>query len=357
MKNAVVILIFSLVIVSSIFALQAINLKQMTLRDSEDKKSSHGSVFEATTRLPEFQTTGARAQRIDYYDYILGTNLKFALSDVRSYKCSIILGVIQDIKPGEGNNLVKHVDFLVEDWMTGLRGESGNNLQLIFDTRVSSKADWNEKPFDNVRLERGQRLIISYCPARDYYRLVLSDQAYFQSVREVIAYDTLDFADETSDKIIDRIRSEKNLVFAGYIIERFSSMSTVGDVENRAKVLVELLDDPIVPKKDWGRMLAPLSEYLRRDNLLTSATQNELVRKLGELGGGDDDYQAQQSILFLIRLMRDEKIDFARFLNKEKTAKLNQNYKRLLKLKYSIIMSNSMPDERKKFEERLSQNH
>ncbi len=286
-----------------------------------------------------------RDEKSDDYEYVVGVNLALALIEVRSNGCSIISGIAQDIRPG-GDELVKHIDFFVNDWMTGRREGAKDVLPLVFNTRVSNKAARNEKPFEGVRLEVGRRLIVSYCPETDFTRIALSDESYFPIVKEVIEYDAFDLFEESSDKILDRIKLEKNLIFEGYIIERFSRMGTAGNVNNRAKVLVELLGNKAIPKTGWGRISGQLDYLLSSESDLLPSIREKITEKLVMMGSGRNREEAEQAIALLVSTSQKNKTDIAPFLNDENRTNLIQNYELLVKEKF-------LPQERTKFEEKL----
>ena len=273
---------------------------------------------ESTTASPENKISRTDASYPDKYEYTIGVNLAQALSE----RSLIFAGVIQGVKSSEGDKQLKIVEFLVDDWIVGKRDTTGNSLQLTFNIAVNIKAGPDENSYEGVKLVSGQRLIVGGDLSTNSFRFVLSDEAYFSTIKDVVRYDSLGFADDTSDRILERLSSERNFVLAGYIVQRFYVTGTAGDVNERAKVLAELLDNTNSPKWIWGRILGELSEYLAADNLLMPIVRDRIVQKMVEIATKKDDYAAEQAILLLVHLSNREKINLA-MLGKENSAKLS----------------------------------
>lgn len=348
MGNKGVILIMSMGIVSGVFGIKASNTMQIesggwdnrSATWTSDGISGSGSKIK-TTKLAQTQTNN--------YDFIIGMNLSHALSEARNRECSIMCGLIQNIESDEKDESVKHVDFVVEEWLVGAGNESKNDLQLNFHTKASNKAMWNEKPFENTKLETGQRLILSYCPLY-HYRLAVSEETYFPSIKQVIEYDALNIENESSDIILDRIRSENNRIFMGFVIHRLSGLGIHREVDNRAKVLIELVGKPTVPKEIWGRMLGTLGVFFEREHALTPSTREEIVKRLVKMGSGENVDEAEQAIILLASLNKSELIVLKDYLDNDSATRLRENYRSLIR---RSNISPIPPEERQTFEEQL----
>lgn len=338
MKNLGNTLILPFIVVLSIFCGQAMGKMQIGPGAPENqffRRSSDNAPDAGGYRIEPDRS--AQRQSSDF-DYILGKNLAMALSDVKSHQtCSIIYGQIQNLRFDEKDKFTKHVDFFVEEWLAG-KGEVGRNeLQLTFYMKASNKANWNEKPFENVILENGEKLVLSYC-ADSFIRFVVADQVslqyYLRRIKAVIEYDASNIVDKSSEAILDIIRSEKSRVFTGYIIERFGQLgtrspATLGEGDDRAIVLTELVGKKYVPKQDSWRHLGTLTKYLSEDNVLTASTRNAITKKLIEIASGYNLDEVEQALSLLVPLVQNDKINIEQYLTVENRPNLRQNYRLL----------------------------
>ena len=338
MKNTSHILFLLLAFVSGIFDVRAINNVWASFEVSEGRGTLQTYFYGPTPGLAEHQIGKTQPIQASDYDYMIGMNLEHALLDVRSNRnCSIIYGVIQNLKSDEKNEYVKNVDFFIEEWLAGKSDAGKNDLQLSFYTEISNKANWNEKPFENAKFEVGNKLILSHCP-NNFFRLAVTDQVslqyYLRRIKTVIEYDAANIAGESSGKILDILGSEKSRVFTGYIIERFRHLVTghpvtVGEGDNRAIVLTELVGTKYVPKRESWKLLLTLEEYFSEDYVLTLSTRNALTKKLFEMSSGDNLDEAEQAVPLLVKLIQKDKINIQPYLTAENLPNLRQNYRLL----------------------------
>lgn len=345
MKNLGDKLILPLIIILSISVGRAMADAREIVDAFKNSSSLDNPSYGPDTRLYGFEISELSGMQAVNDDFVIGYNLAYALSDVRSNrKCSIIYGVIQNLRFDEKDEFAKQVDFFVEEWLAGRSDERQNSLQLRFYTKASNKANWNEKPFENVRLENGRRLILSNCAGSMSYRLVVADQAslqyYLRRIKAIIENEASNIVDKSSEEILDLIRSKKDRVFSGYIIERFSGLvfgnqASIGEADNKAIVLTELMGTKYVPKPVSGLVTGTLHRYFSDEFLLTSSTRTKLTKKLVEIASGDNLDEVEQALTLIVPLVQNEKINIEPYLKAEMLPNLRQNYRLLARKRLS----------------------
>lgn len=344
MKNKIGILILSIILVSSIFALQSIYVKR------SPESENQGNLLVTTADRPEglnnveMQTRNEKPTQIADYDIVIGQKL----ADSLLQKCSIFSGRIQKMEEGENRQSVL-VNFHVDEWIAGKKLDNGNDPTFTLRSSTSRKVSPDENELVNVSLEVGRPLIVGYCSEEKLYRLVVSEEKYFGSIRDVIKYAATEDTENNLSKSIDLLKAQSDFVLAGYLTQHIWRTGSIGDVNRNATVLAYLLGPNAYPEKKLGEVRDYLENLLSKDNDLKFATRDKVTKTLVELGAGADQANAEQAILLLIDLSKKEKFDFKPHLNAQNSKKLSQNYR-------SLVTAKIPPADRKNFEKQLLRN-
>lgn len=316
-----IILILSIFLVSSPLVLNAKKIEVTNLKSLHEK---------------------VRNNEVTDYQFRIGEKIGSSFSN----RCSSFIGVIDDFHD-------QKIDVIVQEQLWGDEVKE-KKVQLNYIPPRQNSRYYGYSPWDYVEIQKGGKLFISSCGnnvGSQIYKIIVSKEELFPSIREVIAYNTrLEQNSSVLLEIPQLISTKDNFVFAGYVSLLLRGGSP-NNKENAAIVLSQLLGERNVPPVVWAYARIAMRQLLviKGEDALSPETHNLVIDRLVDIGSSNNKSAEQVIILFLEVAAQNNNLNIKPFLNENKRRGLLRNYQ-------NYITKNNSQNGRKEFEKQLIKN-
>ena len=264
----------------------------------------------------EAKTSLSTGRDIDY-EFRIGERIRSSMLE----NCSIVIGIVRGVRD-------QGLELAVEEQLSG---DGGGTFALNPPDNVSKFS--SNPAWENATAKPGSRLLVSRCGGSNEegrFRTVVSDERYFSSVRDVIAFEVL--LRQNSNVISDLPRmlaGRGDSIFAGYATQVLN-----GSLDDSAEVAVALsriLEDRLVPPVGLAFARIKLRQLMIKEG--ERAMPPDVRRQVLTLivSAGSKDEPTEQVFVLLNELAERNKLNIKELVTASNRHSLRANYQAFLK--------------------------